>query len=405
MPLALICSYTSWTMPNKGIYLPNIWSERFIPVIPESQSKDVQELLNETDCTCICVDEYPANGQDWVETILMFLGEKFASNLFVAQTMEALQDASRAAFSPPARRGMALKAILQHLSNGKKLVLYIRRPVSHMIETDFEHLSHFIGPTIGILCHATSETNVPLSLQPTIRYHIMRQMINPNQPVFFSYSREDSIGLVDTICKALESTDIEYSLDMIDTRLQDSIKEYERKIGDAEYIIIVISDNYFYSRDCMYEMSAIMRRDDFSKRVVLVDKLEKIKRNKKSHDIVLAHWQKEYDDYIDIDPSNQTMTEERHHLEGIIQKFPVFWRHVVDDLAEDYKKVEKDSAKTLAEFMSTMIKRNNNAVQAPQMQILNDPVHSGDTPSIEVRQIGAHPVYIGNINGDVHFGA
>ena len=86
MPLALICSYTSWTMPNKGTYLPNIWSERFIPVIPESQSKDVQELLNETDCTCICVDEYPANGQDWVETILMFLGEKFASNLFVAQT-------------------------------------------------------------------------------------------------------------------------------------------------------------------------------------------------------------------------------------------------------------------------------------------------------------------------------
>lgn len=225
MPLALICSYTSWTMPNKGTYLPNIWSERFIPVIPESQSKDVQELLNEADCTCICVDEYPANGQDWVETILMFLGEKFASNLFVAQTMEALQDASRTAFSPPARRGMALKAILQHLSNGKKLVLYIRRPVSHMIETDFEHLSHFIGPTIGILCHATSETNVPLSLQPTIRYHIMRQMINPNQPVFFSYSREDSTGLVDTICKALESTDIEYSLDMIDTRLQDSIKE------------------------------------------------------------------------------------------------------------------------------------------------------------------------------------
>ena len=112
-----------------------------------------------------------------------------------------------------------------------------------------------------------------------------------------------------------------------------------------------------------------------------------------------------YDDYIDIDPANQTMTEERHHLEGIIQKFPAFWRHVVDDLAEDYKKVEKDSAKTLAEFMSTMIKRNNNAVQAPQMQILDDPVHSGDTPSIEVRQIGDHPVYIGNINGDVHFGA
>lgn len=391
-------------MPKKGTYLPNIWSEKFIPVIPESQSKDVQELLDEIDCTCICVDEYPANGQDWVETILMFLGEKYANNLFVAQTMEELQDVNRTAFSPPARRSMALKAILQHLSRGKKLVLYIRRPVSHMVETDFEHLSLFIGPTIGILCHTTSETNVPLSLQPKVRYHIMRQLINPNHPVFFSYSREESTGLVDTICKALESTDIEYSLDMIDSRLQDSIKEYERKIGDAEYIIIVISDNYFYSRDCMYEMSAIMQRDDFSKRVVLVDKLGKIKRNKKSHDIILAHWKKVYEEYLEIDPANQTMTEERHHLEGIIQKFPDFWRHVVDDVAEDYKKVEKDSARTLAEFMSTLIKQNNNAVTVPQMQELNDPIHSGNTPSIIVRQVGDHPVNIGNINGDVHFG-
>ena len=132
--------------------------------------------------------------------------------------------------------------------------------------------------------------------------------------------------------------------------------------------------------------------------------LAKIKRNRKSHDIILAHWKKVYEEYLDIDPANQTMTEERHHLEGIIQKFPDFWRHVVDDVAEDYKKVEKDSARTLAEFMSTLIKQNNNAVTVPQMQGLNDPIHSGNTPSIIVRQVGDHPVNIGSINGDVHFG-
>ena len=38
------------------------------------------------------------------------------------------------------------------------------------------------------------------------------------------------------------------------------------------------------------------------------------------------------------------------------------------------------------------------------MQELNDPIHSGNTPSIIVRQVGDHPVNIGNINGDVHFG-
>lgn len=44
------------------------------------------------------------------------------------------------------------------------------------------------------------------------------------------------------------------------------------------------------------------------------------------------------------------------------------------------------------------------AVHGGQIQELNDSVHSVNTPSIEIRQVGEHPLYIGNIYGAVHFG-
>lgn len=390
-------------MLKKGTSLPNIWSEEFIPVIPVSQAKDVQELLNETDCICINVDEYPASGQDWVETILLFLGEKYPNDLLVSQKMEELQSANRTALSGSAICRLALKTILLHLSGRKKPVLYIKRPITRFTESDFEHLSHFIGPTIGIVCHTTSENNVPLSFRPKIRYHIMQTMINPNSPVYFSYSRDDSTELVDIICKSLESRDILYSLDMKDVKIQSSIKAYEKAIGNGELVIVVLSDNYFESPDCMYEMAAITNRGEISKRVIFISHFQNVKRKKESHDLILGKWQAEYDKYRNIDPSNVAMTQEMDNIAGIIQTFPDFWKHVVDDVAFSSSEVENDSAASVSDFILNLIAKLKEETSLPMQKIL-DPINSGNTPgNLTINQTGDHPVIINTINGDVHF--
>lgn len=165
-------------------------------------------------------------------------------------------------------------------------------------------------------------------------------MINPNSPVYFSYSRDDSTELVDIICKSLESRDILYSLDMKDVKIQSSIKAYEKAIGSGELVIVVLSDNYFESPDCMYEMAAITNRGEISKRVIFISHFQNVKRKKESHDLILGKWQAEYGKYRNIDPSNVAMTQEMDNIAGIIQTFPDFWKHVVDDVAFSSSEVE-----------------------------------------------------------------
>ena len=257
-------------MRNQGPYLPDIWTEPFIPAIPVQMADEVKRQLDTSaypGCKYIQIKDYPEPGQTWLEILLVSLCDEFSSEQYVSDIMARLQDASNSSFSPPMRRARAFKDLLAYLSGNQKLVLYISRP-------------------IGIICLVSGSNSVPESFKPDISYYAMKNRVNEGVPVYFSYSRKDSTKLVETICTALDSKNIEYSLDMINPGLQDSIKEYERKIGMSEHIIVVISDDYFESDDCMYEMAIITKHGNIRKRVVFVDNLGVVRRSIESRKIM-----------------------------------------------------------------------------------------------------------------------
>ena len=229
----------------------------------------------------------------------------------------------------------------------------------------------------------------------------MRTKINPDSPVYFSYSRDDSSALVDVICQSLASKDILYSLDMVDVEVQSSIKEYERAIGNGETVIVVLSDNYFESPDCMYEMAMLTKRGEISERVIFVTHFQSVKRKKESHDLILKKWKDKYDGYRDIDPSDSSMTLEMNYTAEIIQAFPEFWKHIVDDVAFSSEVVEKDPAASITNRVLEIIKLRKFANKTPTTTQVSDPVNSGDTPSIYVSQTGQGSVAFGVVNGNV----
>lgn len=393
-------------MPDQRTYLPDIWTDPHIAILPVEQVKVVQEYLaTDNGFVCISIDDYPVPGQDWIEVFIICIANEYGSDSYLCQVFQQLRSPNMSSLSAPTIRNLALRDMLNYLSGGKRLILYISRPIFSLSEYDFEHLSGHVSKTVGIICHASSLIKIPSSLEHRIRYHEMRKKINPDSPVYFSYSRDDSTALVNIISQSLASNDILYSLDMVDVKVQSSIKEYEMAIGNGETVIVVLSDNYFESPDCMYEMAALTKRGEINKRVIFVSHFQSVKRKKESHDLILDKWKAKYDSYRDIDPSDSAMTLEMNNTAEIIQAFPEFWKHVVDDVAISSEEVEKDSASSISNRVLEIINLRKFANKTPTTTQVSDPVNSGDTPTNTVIQMGNNSISIGTVNGNVTFGS
>lgn len=80
-----------------------------------------------------------------------------------------------------------------------------------------------------------------------------------NKTVFISYSwQEPSAGIVNNWLRpSIEDATINVSVDKKDCLYHDSIDEFERKIGNADMIIAVVSKPYLTSIHCMYEVASI----------------------------------------------------------------------------------------------------------------------------------------------------
>ncbi len=93
--------------------------------------------------------------------------------------------------------------------------------------------------------------------------------------VFVSYAwGGESEEIVNNIYDTFQGKGINIIRDKIDLGYKGNIKEFMQKIGKGDAIIVVISDKYLKSENCMFELLEIHRNKDIWKRifpVVLAD--------------------------------------------------------------------------------------------------------------------------------------
>jgi hypothetical protein len=93
--------------------------------------------------------------------------------------------------------------------------------------------------------------------------------------IFISYSWKDG-QVADTICnmfKDLRMHGMEIHRDKECLTFMQNIKDFMKSIKKKDYVIILISDSYLKSYNCMYEISELVKVDDYkSKVMVLIDK-------------------------------------------------------------------------------------------------------------------------------------
>jgi internalin A len=94
-------------------------------------------------------------------------------------------------------------------------------------------------------------------------------LIPPPVPeVFVSYAwTEESSALVDRLQKALDESGIRVLRDREEVRYKDSIRQFMRRIGQGKCVVVVISEKYLKSDNCMFELLEVLHSGAFRERI------------------------------------------------------------------------------------------------------------------------------------------
>lgn len=91
---------------------------------------------------------------------------------------------------------------------------------------------------------------------------------SPSPEVFVSYGwTPESNTIVDRIQNALSGHDICLLRDREEVRYKDSIREFMRRIGQGKCVVVVISEKYLKSENCMFELLEIAKTPGLRERI------------------------------------------------------------------------------------------------------------------------------------------
>ena len=112
--------------------------------------------------------------------------------------------------------------------------------------------------------------------------------------IFLSYCWKDT-KYADDIEQHYENSEIVIHRDKNDIHHWGSIEKFMKSIRNADFAILIISDNYLKSENCMYEALQVMKEEDYSTKIFPLVIDDNIYRYGGSIDYI-KYWEDKFDD-------------------------------------------------------------------------------------------------------------
>lgn len=151
--------------------------------------------------------------------------------------------------------------------------------------------------------------------------------------IYISYSwKQPAMSIVKNwLCPCLKQSNIDYSIDVNDCGYGHDIEAFEREIGQADNVLVVLSNSYLYSLNCMYELALIVKNGIVSNRVRWVS-LEDFCRTYVMYNTVCSYW-KEYFSQLHQNLSNEEhidrpILNELEKVNAILTYFGKAWEYI-----------------------------------------------------------------------------
>ena len=171
---------------------------------------------------------------------------------------------------------------------------------------------------------------------------------NNKVDVFLSYCWADK-ETVDNIDNYFRNRGIVFKRDNRDIESWKSIRTFMNSIRKSDYVVLIISDSYLKSINCMYEISELMKEQEYKDRIITVILDNKI------YDVTerlnyIKYWEKQYNNL-------EKNILEVNHLENTGKSI------------EDLKRI-KQISQTIGEFLDLINDLNNPSSKEIKIEIL-----------------------------------
>lgn len=155
--------------------------------------------------------------------------------------------------------------------------------------------------------------------------------------MFVSYCQKDGV-YADNIDLYFKGKDIIIHRDIRDISHWKSIREYMQSIRDMDYAVLIITDNYLKSFNCMFEVLEVMKERNYQDKIFPVV-VEKSIYNPSGRIKYIAHWQAEF----------KKLKDEMNKIEDVINA-----GSIIDDL-----KRTQNITFNIDEFLGKVADMNN----------------------------------------------
>lgn len=219
--------------------------------------------------------------------------------------------------------------------------------------------------------------------------------------VYISYAwTSESEEILKELCAAFDENDIKYYVDKKEIEYRGNIREFEERLGKGAYIILIISDKFLKSKDCMFEVLQIKNNGENVSQRIYPIVLSDAKIYDPEHIIdYIKYWE---DKKASLNDKLKTVGSEfLNGLHSAINNFTKF-REIIDDIINTLKEmnnlspdIHRDSKfKQLIESLK---------VQQHTKEII-DTTHKEfqKMNSRSINQYGSKSVYIENFEGDLN---
>lgn len=195
------------------------------------------------------------NAVEMLSFILQYYNDNNMNDMFINRSiLNSLEQIATMSESNLREVKLKLKELISKHDDFKYLNRYI---------IEFENKYYRQNHSISNIEEAISiiDMSVP-------KHDVLAQQELQREPIYISYNWEcTSSYIVDYFCTVLGIHNISFSRDKKDCNYRDNIKEFMNAIRNGQKIIVVFSEKYLQSKNCMYELTGIMEHEDYKNRI------------------------------------------------------------------------------------------------------------------------------------------
>lgn len=243
--------------------------------------------------------------------------------------------------------------------------------------------------------------------KPNINKLLFMENSNKLNKVHISYKHLTSHkDKVECMYQSLIAAGIDTSIDQHDLDIRDSIREYEKEIGQSKQVIVIITPEYLKSIQCMFELKEIIKNGDIKKRITVIAELESIERNADGLRKIKDYWQDEKNrkaEQIKTEPGQiKVLTEELTIINDVITELDDAWLYISQNLTGGIEEMCKDNASKLVSVIKKALSEDTSRVKLDPLSTAPSTIGPVTVPPVRNIKQGQKSVYIENFNGDIH---